>query len=108
MIEFFEGSPVSQRNQIIQGDDFYVSYLGMDTIYGSDTTALVKTEKENPVLFLLLNGDHRKEYTKLLKEGFYSCVKYYLEKEPTQRNKFSESSRKEFNEILSYMEKENV
>jgi len=62
-------------NDVIEGDDFYISYNDYDTfIYGSDTTALVLGQMEH---FYILNGDHRKEYLPLIKKGFNACFDYF-------------------------------
>lgn len=56
-------------------DGFYISYNSYDTdIYGSVTTALVLGQMQQ---FFILNGDHRKQYAEVIKQGFDACLKYY-------------------------------
>jgi len=69
------GFPVMVPNTVIDAGDFYISYNDYDTdIYGSDTTALVLGQMEK---FLILNGDHREQYSSLLSSGFVACFNYF-------------------------------
>lgn len=72
-------------NEILNGDDFYISYqanpspLGI-SIFRSDNssveTAIVdKNDPENQ--YRILNGDFRKDYVKLVPKGLKACVKFY-------------------------------
>lgn len=66
---------LSIPNETIQADGFYVSYNDTDyDIYGSDTTALVFGQMER---FFILNGDHRRQYLDLMKDGFHACLDYF-------------------------------
>jgi len=65
----------SVPNRVTQGNGFYISYNNVDSdIYGSDTTALVWGQMEK---FYILNGDHRKQYTPLISQGFDACLAYF-------------------------------
>lgn len=58
---------------------FYISYNNIDTspsLYGSDTTALVKGQMD---YFYILNGDHYSKYKKLIPQGFDACMAYFLD-----------------------------
>lgn len=56
-------------------EGFYVSYNNHDTnIYGDVTTALVLGQMEK---FFILNGNHTKEYEKLIDCGFSGCMEYF-------------------------------
>lgn len=56
-------------------DGFYVSYNDYDVdVYGSDTTALVLGQMQE---FLILNGNHIKEYKKLNGEPFSKYLDYF-------------------------------
>lgn len=71
--EFFNGVPVHTPNVISKDvKQFYVSYNGSSSHYGSNTTALVINETSQ---FLILNGDHRKGYSGL--ETLESCLAYF-------------------------------
>lgn len=64
-------------NTIIDGNGFYVSYNDRDiSLYGNDTTALVLGQMAK---FLILNGDHRAQYARLMVSGFDACVKYFAD-----------------------------
>ena len=66
---------VSVPNQVIDGDGFYISFNDHDLdIYGSETTALVKSQMER---FFILNGDHRAHYKTLIEQGFDACLAYF-------------------------------
>lgn len=66
------------KNIIIQGDGFYVSYnpepfdLFEDCM--PEETALVYGEMQ---AFYILEGDHREEYSKRLRDGWDSCFEYF-------------------------------
>ena len=69
------GMPVVSYNDVIEGDGFYISYNNHDTVtYGCDTTALVVGQMEH---FYILNGNHVKEYSALIKDGFSKCFEYF-------------------------------
>ena len=71
------GFPCMVPNTVIEAEngDFYVSYNDYDiSIYGTDTTALVKGQMEK---FYILNGDHRKQYSVLIPKGFNACLDYF-------------------------------
>lgn len=66
---------------------FYISYNDKDIAdYGCDTTALVVGQMG---LFLILNGDHRKEYLEIIDQGFYKCLDYF-KKNSDKINKHSD------------------
>lgn len=82
-----EGFPVFIPNDIEQGKNFYISFNASDSgAYGSATTALVKDDMTK---FLVLNGDHRKEYFQLIPAGYQNCVDYF-KKNIEHVNKYSE------------------
>lgn len=71
--------PIERTERIIYKnktyDGFYISYNNYDLdIYGSDTTALVLGQMEE---FLILNGNHIKEYKKLNGEPFSKYLDYF-------------------------------
>ena len=90
----------NSRNMVLQGDGFYISYnpnvrsnfigwivdiilrffLKINKASTGEETALIKEEIGNRK-FYLLNGDFRKEYEKLVLEGFDACYKFFLTKE---------------------------
>lgn len=78
-------SQVKINGKIYNG--FYVSYNSHDiNIYGDITTALVVGQMQK---FYILNGDHRKEYAKIMNDGFEKCMDYFV-KNIHQINKNSE------------------
>lgn len=85
------GVPIMTSNTITnQAPDFYISYNDRDsTIYGSDTTALVS---ENPIKFLILNGNHTEQYGKIITRGgtYDDCVQYFRDNE-NLKSKYSEN-----------------
>ena len=88
-----EGIPILITNDVvIATPEFYVSYNDRDiAIYGDVTTALVSTENDNPKKFFILNGDHTKEYQKIMLDSgsFLNCLKYF-EENFDKMSKFSE------------------
>ena len=53
---------------------FHLSYLPYTGDYGSDTTALVLDNN----VFLILNGDHKKELLTMAQtQGLAGCIKYF-------------------------------
>lgn len=56
--------------------------------YGCDTTALVRMDGINPTKFLILNGNHTKEYYEL--GNYKDCVEYF-KRHLNQQNKNSEN-----------------
>lgn len=90
----FDGIPLSIPNDITnQSPDFYISYNDRDiSLYGDVTTALVLTKQDNPVKFLILNGNHFKAYNEIiLKGGDYSNCLEYFKNNLDKKAKFSEN-----------------
>lgn len=86
-IETWREFPIHIPNSVIEGDGFYVSYNDVDTHwYGCDTTALVLGEMEH---FYILNGDHTKQYQRLIPQGLESCLEYFKNNKDIM-NKYSE------------------
>lgn len=78
-------SPIEMDSKTYEG--FYISYNNYDIdIYGCKTTALVLGQMQK---FFILNGDHRKQYIGLIKQGFQSCLSYYKDN-IENANKFSD------------------
>lgn len=96
----FDGIPVMVPNDITDvAEDFYISYNDRSIgDYGCATTALVT---EEPVKFLVLNGDHRKEYNSIISNGgnYEDCVRYFRDNE-NLKNKYSEN----YDELLVFEE----
>lgn len=83
----FGGMPASIPNTVLGGEGFHVSHNDRDiSIYGSETTALVKGQGSR---FYILNGDHRKAYDELIGQGFDACLQYFKEHQAL-RNKRSD------------------
>lgn len=72
------GVPIFIPNDIgVETPDFYVSYNTRDiAIYGDVTTALVLN---NPLKFLILNGNHLGNYNTIVQEGggYEECLDYF-------------------------------
>ena len=75
---------LQRTNEILDGENFYISYnrspgMGISLFASDDNcceTALVKPDDpENE--YRILNGDHRKEYEKLVPLGFEACLEFY-------------------------------
>lgn len=85
------GIPILIPNDIT--DDtvvFHISYNERDKhIHGDVTTALVSN---NPVKFLVLCGDHTKQYKKIISRGgdYNDCVQYFKGNE-SLKAKYSEN-----------------
>lgn len=89
-MENYNGVPIFMPNDTfdLKEKGCYVSYNSHSNTYGCATTALVRMDGINPTKFLILNGNHTKEYYAL--ENYKDCVeyfKYHLE----QQNKLSEN-----------------
>lgn len=73
-----DGIPIFVPNDIVNvTKDFYISYNSRSIgDYGCATTALVSNE---PVRFLILNGDHTKQYDQIIADGggYSGCVEYF-------------------------------
>lgn len=75
-------SVIGENNAKIKVDrktynGFYISYNSYDVeIYGDVTTALVLGQMQK---FYILNGDHRKEFKNIIKDGFEKCMEYFKE-----------------------------
>lgn len=77
-----------------KGDGFYLSYNTRDRqIYGSDTTALVKTGPDGVgTRFLILCGNHMEAYQKILSsESSYTACAAYFKDHLAQKAPFSDS-----------------
>lgn len=97
------------HNEILEGKGFFISYnpntnsdevgrLLNDTgvLIGlmngvdlkkpevAEETALVKLDEQN--VYYILDGDFRKQYTKLLPLGFKKCLEFYKSKPKQQSN----------------------
>ena len=73
---------ISSGNSLLRGDGFYISYNSA-TDCGPET-ALVKDEK-----FLILLGDLRGVYEKLVPEGYEACLAYFRTSN-VERSKWSD------------------
>jgi hypothetical protein len=67
---FADAFGISSGNSLLRGDGFYVSY-NPATDCGAET-ALVKDGE-----FLILLGDFRDTYEKLVPEGYEACLAYF-------------------------------
>ena len=82
--QFVNGIPVTIPNKTIEPKiraDFYISYNNYDRAdYGGhDTTALVLEDEKSLSVFLILNGNHMKQYSALKEQGFKACYQYFLQ-----------------------------
>ena len=68
-------------NEVLQGNGFYISYMppgGMNAFSffasdeGSEETALC-IRRGKDVEYLILNGDYRNEYSKVVAKGLKAC-----------------------------------
>lgn len=94
-VEFFNGIPISIRPNtvyMLKDENCYVSYLPYTPDYGSDTTALVRADGVRPEKFLILNGNHVREFLELA--TYDACVEYF-KNHADLKNKNSESWDKE-------------
>ncbi|ORE47683.1 hypothetical protein BKN49_05660 [Pseudomonas aeruginosa] len=79
--------PLITPNVVMDGDDFYISYNGVDAaIYGGQTTALVIGQMQ---AFYILDGDHQAAYADLIPQGLSACLAYFKAHQG-QMNKFSD------------------
>lgn len=60
------------KNEVIRGNGFYVSYAKTSSGDTEDETALCYKGD-----YFILNGDHRKQYKKIIKKGYRECKKYF-------------------------------
>lgn len=90
-MEYYKDIPIYAPNDTfeLQEKGCYVSYNNYSIRdYGSDTTALVRMDGIHPTKFLILNGNHTKEYYALGK--YDDCVEYFKH-HLDQKNKLSEN-----------------
>lgn len=90
-MENYGGIPLFMPNDVISNQkDFYISYNSHFSDYGCDTTALVL--ERDFTKFLILNGDHTKEYNDIISNGgkYKECLEYFKNNLDKQ-NKLSEN-----------------
>lgn len=89
-MENYNGIPIFVPNDTFDLEDegCYISYNSDSSVYGCDTTALVRMDGIHPTKFLILNGNHTKEYYAL---GTYSACVEYFRCHLDQQNKLSEN-----------------
>lgn len=90
-MEICKGIPIFAPNDTfdLQEKGCYVSYNNRSiNDYGCDTTALVRMDGINPTKFLILNGNHTKEYYTL--GNYDDCVEYF-KRHLDMQNKLSEN-----------------
>lgn len=87
---YFNGIPIFVPNDTFDLSEkgCYVSYNSSTRDYGSDTTALVRMDGIRPTKFLILNGDHTKEYYTI--GNYDDCVEYF-KNHLDQQNRYSEN-----------------
>ena len=57
----------------------------------SEETALCKKKKDGDIAsFLILNGDFRKEYTKLVPKGYKACAEFFNKKKGKYKSNWSD------------------
>lgn len=75
--------PMIVPNNVLLEDGYYISYNDRDdNIYGSDTTALVKTGADGVgIQFFILNGNHYDKYKEIIDNGgsYENCLDYFLD-----------------------------
>lgn len=83
------------NNEVQEGDGFFISYNpnvgdwgSFSSDDGASETALVN-RKGSP-RFLILNGDFRKHYKKLIPKGYDACRAFYESKKKEHRSSWSE------------------
>lgn len=89
-VENYNGMPIFIPNDTFDLEEVgcYVSYNSHCSDYGCDTTALVRMDGAHPTKFLILNGNHVKEYAKL--KNYANCVQYF-KNNLDKKNKLSEN-----------------
>lgn len=84
----------NRSNEVLDGDGFFVSFnantASMGAFFASDSgepeTALVKAGK-----YLILNGDFRADYERLVPEGYDACVAFFKANE-TNKSSWSDAA----------------
>lgn len=102
----FDGIPLFVPNDITNSkNDFYISYNSHTRDYGSDTTALVLTSKEFMDKFLILNGNHKKQYDEIINNGgnYNDCLEYF-KNNIDLKNKLSEN----WDEVMTFTEEKGL
>jgi hypothetical protein len=97
----FDGIPILIPNDItLTNEDFYISFNDRDiNLYGDITTALVQESHGYPTKFLILNGDHTKNYNDIIVNGgtYKDCVQYFRE-HIILKSKFSDN----YNDLMIF------
>lgn len=69
---------------VIEGKNFYISYrMGETALVGNP-------DKDGRPKYLILNGDFRDEYRKVIKRGYRACVRVYDKHKAVCRSEWSE------------------
>lgn len=93
-----DGIPIFIPNDITaKKNNFYISYNETDrSTYGDVTTALVLDDKEG-TKFLILNGNHTRQYGDIIAKGgdYIACMQYFKDNEAS-KSAFSEDWDKRF------------
>lgn len=107
----FQPNPRGQ-NELLQGDDFYVSFLPGDrerselltqveemaALLSCDSSLTVRQaetalRKKGDSAWYILNGDFRKEYEGLVEQGWEACLAFYHSQEEDFRSPWSTAPR---------------
>lgn len=91
-MENINGFSIFTPNDVeVDKGDFYISYNSHITDYGCDTTALVKSTKEE-IKFLILNGNHTEKYSEIVNAGggYLECLEYFKAHQ-SEKNDYSEN-----------------
>jgi hypothetical protein len=84
-------------NEVLDGDGFFISYQPNQNVLGiksfsadtsSGETALVN-KKASSFFYLILNGNFKKEYEKLVPLGYDACVKFFNEMKKKHKSSWS-------------------
>ena len=95
----FEKNPNGGTNYVLEGDGFYLSFNAApcaDMSFfrsdsgGSETALAVEDGKpDGGTLWLILNGDFRKEYEEAFARGIEGCLAVYESHRSTKRSSWS-------------------
>lgn len=81
-------------NELLGYDDFYISYRANTNSFGSmfvgDDGGVGETAVCYDDNFMILNGDFRKDYEELAKQGLDKCLEFYNSKKTENASMWSD------------------
>ena len=116
MSQTFEQNPHGGTNELIQGDGFYLSYqpnrnpMGLsvfraDTEEGETALCVPDGRPDGGTVWMILNGDFRREYEEAFAGGLPACVAVYESHRAERRSSWSSDGEMTEADALEWLRK---